>query len=750
MESGISKWCGVALLLLLGCCVVKAQYQVKATALTYDVKDLSQRDSKVFDQNGERCALIIFETAIPKLFTFNLGAQQIEKRVNKDDEVWIWVSPDVKKMTIRCTDCTPLKDYRVSLKSGNVYHSKLTTGLPQEIATSQNVLFYCEQTPFTISIDGATPVESKEKSFHTVLPIGEHDIAVSSKLYKPYTGSFHVNRSRTYTDTIRLEDNFGELFFTVTPSNYTVYVNDEPREAGRSLRLEPGIYRIAVKKDRYSSFETTVNLMAKDQRLIRADLNPNFAVFSITAAEDGTEIWVDGMFRGNYRTSIELDFGEHRIEGRREGYDTWEYTNTQFTETSQRAIRIPKLNQQFGRMRLSFYPQEAQVFVDGKLVNAQEGVYMDGHVPTGLHFVQARMTDYTSVRDSFTIRNGKMYVGDYVLQPLALGRATITTDQGIGIYRREQDSGDMAFLGHSSYTGKFPAGENVIELRSLSDISCQYKIFINDKQDHAPVYFPFQRKLMIRSNVVGQKIMLKGGPYPAYPIRANKNLKIDPMKYEISVTKKGYQEYKDSIDLTNPNVKKLIYRAKLTKQKAVEDSVPRKRYTSPRFLQRFYDNAGTLFIGIFDFGYTFDFNGTNSDPKQFNHVLTVGALPLRYRMVGFNFADFEFAVNNENLVSTVCYTPRLSLFIPVDRGFAVRMYGGMALNLYDIKHVDTKGDRRLWVLGGAALRFNYIGKFPMDLFAEYKWPINKNAVRPETNKELYFRVGISFSVGVDL
>ena len=737
------------LLLLLGFSTAFAQYQVKSTTLTHDVKDLSQRSSKVFDQNGERCALIIFETPIPKSFTFNLGAQQIEKRENKEDEIWLWVSPDVKKMTIRCPDCTQLKDYRVSLKSGNVYRAKLTTGLPQETATSQNVLIYCEQTPFTISIDGSTPEESTEKSYHTVLPIGVHDLVVSSKLYKPYTGSFRVARTRAYSDTIRLEENFGEVFFSVTPSNFNVYVNDEPQAVGQSLRLEPGHYRLAVKKDRYTSFETTVDLMAKDQRLIKVALTPAFSVFTITAAEEETEIWVDGKQRGNFRASMELDFGEHHIEGRREGYDTWEFTTTQFNDATPRSIRIPKLNQQYGSMRLSFYPQEAQVYVDGKMVNAQNGVYTDGHIPTGLHFVQARMTDYTSVRDSFTIKNGKMYVQDYTLNPIALGTATINTDPNIGIYRRSNDTGELIFLGHTSYSGKLPAGENVIEIRSLSGIGCQYKLFINDKQEHTPVTFPFQRKLMIRSNVAGRKVTLKGGQYPAFPIKANKKVKIDPMKYEITVTKKGYREYKDSIDLTDPNAQNLIYRAHMTKQNAVEDSVARKRYTSPRFLQRFYDNAGTLFIGIFDFGYTFDFGGgLNKD--SFNHVVTIGALPIRYRMLGVNLVDFEFAVNKGNIASSVCYTPRLSLFIPADHGFAARLYGGFALNLYDKKHATQKDDVRSWVLGGIAMRFNYIGKFPMDVFAEYRWPINKNAFKPVTNKELYFRVGVSFSVGVDL
>lgn len=751
MANGFSKWLGIAIFLVFGSAVASAQYQVKATALTHDVKDLSQRDTKVLDQNGERCALIVFETAVPKLFSFNLGAQQIEKRVNKDDEVWIWVSPDVKKMTIRCTDCSPLKDYRVSLKSGNVYRAKLTTGLPQELATTQNVLIYCEHTPFTISIDGAVPVECQEKSYHTVLPLGAHDLVVSSRLYKPYTGSFRVLRSRAYTDTIHMENNYGELFFSVTPANYTVYINDEVQEVGRSLKLEPGRYHLAVKKDRYETFETTLDVAVSDQRIIKTTLNPAFALFSITATDDGTEIWIDGQRRGTNRTATELDFGVHHIEGRREGFDTWEFTTTDFNASTPRTIKIPKLNRQYGGVRLTFFPQEATVFLDGKEIHAEEGIYSAGHIQTGVHYLMARMTDYSTVRDSFVVNNGRMYVKEYMLQPIALGFATITTDPEIGLYLYSQETNDYRFLGHSSFEGKLPAGENVIELRNLSNIRCQYRLFINDKQEHVPVTFPFQRKLMIRSNTPGRQITLKGGHYPAFPIKANKYLKLDPMKYEICVTKKGYAPYKDSIDLADQNVKKLIHRADLFKLRA-DSSQSKRRYHSPRLLQRFYDNAGTMFVGILDFGYTFDLGGEfggSLDAPAFKHVVSLGVLPFRYRMLGLNLGDFEFITNDTAINRTICYRPTISLYVPIDHGFAVRLYGGFSFNLYDQRHVALSANRKVYIIGGAAMRFNYVGKFPMDLFAEYKWPTKGVDPALISHNELLFRVGISFSVGVD-
>ena len=111
------------------------QYQVKATECHEDIMDLSQRSTRVIDQNGEQCAVLRIKSAIPGLLRFELGAQDIERKEIKDDEVWLWVSTCVKKITIRCDGCKPLKDYRPgNLVGGHIYSFKVTTGLPKEQA----------------------------------------------------------------------------------------------------------------------------------------------------------------------------------------------------------------------------------------------------------------------------------------------------------------------------------------------------------------------------------------------------------------------------------------------------------------------------------------------------------------------------------------------------------------------------------------------------------------------------------------
>ena len=746
MVNGFSKYLGLILLSVISIQYSVAQNQVKVTALQHDIKDLSQRSSKVFDQNGERCAVIKFETPIPSFFSFNLGAQQIEKRENKDDEVWIWVSPDVKKMTIRCSDCTPLKDYRVNLKSGNVYRAKITTGLPQEVATTQKVNFYCDQIPYYISIDGAEPIEHKAHTYYTELPIGAHQVMMSAKLYKPYNATFRVFRSKPYMDTVRLEENYGEIALTATQSAYTVYLDDELQRHNRLIKAEPGEHKLVVSKDRYESYETRVEVKLKEQTPVHAVLKPAFMLFTIEAAEDETEIWVDDTYRGRRKANVELVWGTHQIEGRRKGYDTWEYAVKDFNANSEKNIRIPKLNKQYGSIRLSIFPPGAETYVDGKLVNSSNGIYTDPRVVTGLHFVQIRLTDYKSVRDTFTVESGQVYARNYELQPIALGEATIQTDQDVAIYRRVPDEDVPIFLGHTQYKGKLPAGENVIELKSAAGVTCQYHVFINEKQMHT-FSMPFKRKLMVRTNVIGGKLMVST-PYTKQPyrIKANKKMNSNPLKYVIDIDKKGYQPFHDTIDLTIPGQKYTVYRAELRK---INDTIPHeKRYQSPAFLQRYYDNAGTWFIGIIDFGYIFDFNGGKD--FGFKHILTAGVLPFRYRMLGVNAADFELCVSDSAKMESFSYRPKISLVLPCKPGFAFTFYTGLSINLYDRHFAKEKpATVRTDLLGGVSMKLNSAGRFPVDIFAEYKYPLKGRDLSLISHKEQLFRVGILFTPGID-
>ena len=747
MRNGISKYVLISGLLLVAN-IVMAEYKVKVTPLVHEVKDLSQRTSKILDQNGERCALIKFETPLGDEIKFSFGAQQAEHRELKDDEVWIWVSADVKKITIRCTNCSPLKDYRVSLKPGNVYSAKITTGLPQETSAYQNVNFYCEHVPYSISIDGGAPVTCNEERFTDTLSIGKHDVLIQARLYKAYSSQFRVLRSRAYNDTITMEPNYGEILVSTSQPECIVRVDEEDYQAGGAIKIEPGYHNVTVIKDRYERFEKSVEVRVGERTEVVATLVPAFALFVIQPAEEETEIWVDDKFRGHNVREVELRWGEHTIEGRRAGYDTWEYPQHDFNAKSPRTIRIPKLNRQYGSIRFSFFPTDANVYVDGQEVMSTNGSYSDLHVPTGPHFVQIRKTDYRAIRDSFTVVQGHPFIRDYQLEHVPHGIVSISTEDSIAIYRWNEIDKEQYFVGRGEYNGKLPVGRNRITLENLDGVACQYNMFVNEGTNNPPARFLFTRKLLIRTNTFGKPKVKLVSDRGTYEIKANKKVKVTPQKYKMYISKDGYETYTDSIDMSAPYVTKRVYYAQLRHEGDTVQKENAPRRSSSRLLQRYYDNAGTWFIGIVDLGYTFSFVDTA-------HILHFGAVPFRYKMLGVSPLDFEVRVTghaSDSVVKTFCYVPKISLVLPCAEGFGFTLYGAMAVNLYDAfgapNPATGKKNIRTHIIGGASMLINGAGKVPVNIFGEYRWPI-KGETPPTEHREQLFRVGINIAIGID-
>ena len=741
MRNGISKYMLISGLLLVAQ-IVMAEYKVKVTPLTHEVKDLSQRTSKILDQNGERCALIKFETPLGDEIKFSMGAQQVEHRELKDDEVWVWVSADVKKITIRCTNCTPLKDYRVSLKPGNVYSAKITTGLPQESSAYQNVNFYCEHVPYTISIDGGAPVTCNDVRYTDTLTIGKHEVLIQARLYKAYSAQFRVLRSKAYNDTITMENNYGEIVVSTSQPNCIVRVDEEAHQASGSIRSEPGFHNVTVIKDRYERFEKAVEVKVGERTEVVANLVPAFALFVIQPADEETEIWVDGKFRGHNMREVELRWGEHTIEGRRAGYDTWEYPNHDFNAKSQRTIRIPKLNRQYGSLRFSFFPTDAVVYVDGQEVITNNGSYSDLHVPTGPHFVQIRKPDYRAIRDSFTVVQGRPFIRDYQLEHVPHGMVSISTEDSIAIYRWNEIDKEHYFIGRGTYTGKLPVGRNRITLENLDGITCDYNMFVSEGTGNPSAKFDFTRKLMVRTNVFGRPSIRLQSDRGSYDIKANKKVKVTPQKYKMYISKDGYDTYVDSVDMSAPYVTKRVYYAQLHRLgDTIQTRSEGPRRSTSRVLQRFYDNAGTWFIGIIDAGYTYSFADTA-------HILHLGLVPFRYKMLGVSLLDFETNVSGrveDSEFRNLCYVPKLSLVLPCGEGFGFTLYGSMAINLMDKKYGNPT---RMHVIGGASMLINGSGKVPVNIFGEYRWPV-KGVEPPKEHREMLFRVGLNIAVGID-
>ena len=119
------KLLALVVLLICGVSAAKAQ-KISVEAFNRIDRDMGARVAKVRDINSDLCALIKIETIETG---FEFSGCIIEKTEQKTGEIWVFVSPGVKFLTIKHKDFGVLRNYNFpqSIESGVVYQMKLST-----------------------------------------------------------------------------------------------------------------------------------------------------------------------------------------------------------------------------------------------------------------------------------------------------------------------------------------------------------------------------------------------------------------------------------------------------------------------------------------------------------------------------------------------------------------------------------------------------------------------------------------------
>ena len=116
-----------AIVILVTCSILAVQAQeMSVEAFNRIDRDMGARVAKVRDINSDLCALIKIETIETG---FEFSGCIIEKTEQKTGEIWVFVSPGVKFLTIKHKDFGVLRNYNFpqSIESGVVYQMKLST-----------------------------------------------------------------------------------------------------------------------------------------------------------------------------------------------------------------------------------------------------------------------------------------------------------------------------------------------------------------------------------------------------------------------------------------------------------------------------------------------------------------------------------------------------------------------------------------------------------------------------------------------
>lgn len=160
---------------------------------------------------------------------------------------------------------------------------------------------------------------------------GSHNLSVVANGFKAWDGTIETKPNQAVAlPLIRLEPANAELQINSIPRGANITVNGRYRgQSPIKLALSPGIdYQIGLSKAGYGSTVRRVRLQAAAFEAITVDLSARVGKLALTVVPSDAQIYIDGRSRGNGSMSFDLSSAPHRIEVKKEGYQSFSRTVT--------------------------------------------------------------------------------------------------------------------------------------------------------------------------------------------------------------------------------------------------------------------------------------------------------------------------------------------------------------------------------------------------------------------------------------
>lgn len=390
---------------------------VAAVAQTISVAGFEERpmdmDARVThpvtDPNGQTCALIKVETTQTG-FGFDTGVIQVVKTEQKIGEVWVYVQPRVKKITIMHQDYEPVRDYYFptgALKEATVYLLKLrTAGAPVQAASTQ------QRSGFLIinSEPQGAEVWLNNESTGEVTPFrrklaigGEMSYRLSLPLYHDEAGMVTVDQPRKELQ-FALRPAFGSVTVTSTPSGALVFLDE--KQVGQTPltldRIASGSHSLRLQAPQYAVERRNVSVADGQTANVAVTLAARFAEITVQAPQ-GAVVTVDGDRKGSGTLSWRQGEGLCDIVVSMAGHRD---ARRQLEVVAGRAQTVQLTPQPiYGSASVDSDLMDAEIWIDGKQYGVTPNVVE--RLLVGSHTLVLKKSGYADLQQQFSVEEGK-------------------------------------------------------------------------------------------------------------------------------------------------------------------------------------------------------------------------------------------------------------------------------------------------------------------------------------------------------
>lgn len=390
---------------------------VAAVAQTMSVAGFEERpmdmDARVThpvtDPNGRTCALIKVETTQTG-FGFDTGVIQVVKTEQKIGEVWVYVQPRVKKITIMHQDYEPVRDYYFptgALKEATVYLLKLrTAGAPVQAASTQQhsgfLIINSEPQGAEVWLNNESTGEVTP--FRRKLAIGDEvPYRLSLPLYHDEAGMVTVDQPRKELQ-FALRPAFGSVTVTSTPSGASVFLDE--KQVGQTPltldRIASGSHSLRLQAPQYAVERRNVSVADGQTANVAVTLAARFAEITVQAPQ-GAVVTVDGDRKGSGTLSWRQGEGLCDIVVSMAGHRD---ARRQLEVVAGRAQTVQLTPQPiYGSASVDSDPMDAEIWIDGKQYGVTPNVVE--RLLVGSHTLVLKKSGCADLQQQFSVEDGK-------------------------------------------------------------------------------------------------------------------------------------------------------------------------------------------------------------------------------------------------------------------------------------------------------------------------------------------------------
>lgn len=390
---------------------------VAAVAQTMSVAGFEERpmdmDARVThpvtDPNGQTCALIKVETTQTG-FGFDTGVIQVVKTEQKIGEVWVYVQPRVKKITIMHQDYEPVRDYYFptgALKEATVYLLKLRiAGAPVQAASTQQhsgfLIINSEPQGAEVWLNNESTGEVTP--FRRKLAIGDEvPYRLSLPLYHDEAGMVTVDQPRKELQ-FALRPAFGSVTVTSTPSGALVFLDE--KQVGQTPltldRIASGSHSLRLQAPQYAVERRNVSVADGQTANVAVTLAARFAEITVQAPQ-GAVVTVDGDRKGSGTLSWRQGEGLCDIVVSMAGHRD---ARRQLEVVAGRAQTVQLTPQPiYGSASVDSDPMDAEIWIDGKQYGVTPNVVE--RLLVGSHTLVLKKSGCADLQQQFSVEEGK-------------------------------------------------------------------------------------------------------------------------------------------------------------------------------------------------------------------------------------------------------------------------------------------------------------------------------------------------------